>query len=445
MDLQHRAIVMHSINRTVKMLDLLPARPDIVSTYEAFQIMDNAAIAHLAIEKALKNLILASGGENKKEHGLLSRFNALKRVNKPVADFLSEAYYDALSLYGYNPNSPRMKHMRSLDLYFSRTGGEKDFQAMRYWTLDQSTNTELLSLICLPMHREILYALHEAHRSEGIPRKKATDRVEDAIQYALSLSIQALPSEQFNDYIRWWLNERPTRRGALEHAVQSNFAIKDEPFNQALRDVYLRLAQNDDPAVVITMQHLQVLPPQPRVSGQEASVEWLGNQPEKSFGMVQSPAGTPIGEIAKRDDSLWNIFPLHEGMEIRARGIAKSHTDAARHLSQAMSREVLVIANGTQQVKRLVGTRDLPHDAYGARISEDDDGRGHPTLHFDFWEDNHGLAVGQHITIEGLHPHQGVGHIVKGTVTQVDNQKVSVEGRISAVAETELTHRRKEE
>ena len=445
MDLKHRSIVMHSINRTVKMLDLIPARPDMVAAYEAFQIMDNAAIAHLAIEKALKNLILASGGENKKEHGLLSRYNALKRVNKPVADFLSEAYYDAMSLYGYNPNSARMKHMRSLDLYFSRTGGEKDFQAMRYWTLDQSTNTELLSLICLPMHREILCALHEAHRSEGIRRKKATDRVEDAIQYALSLSVQALPSEQCNDYIKWWLNDHPTRRGALEHAVQSNFAIKDEPFNQALRNVYYQLAQGDDPAVVITMQHLQVLPPQPRVSGQEASVEWLGNQHEKSFGMVQSPVGTPIGEVAKRDDSLWNIFPLHEGMEVRARGIAKSHTDAERHLSQAMSREVLVIANGTQQVKRLVGTCDIPHDAYGARISEDDDGRGRPTLHFDFWEDNHGLAVGQHITIEGMHPYQGVGHIVEGTVTQVDNQKVSVEGWIAAVAETELTHRWKEE
>ena len=186
------------------------------------------------------------------------------------------------------------------------------------------------------------------------------------------------------------------------------------------------------------MQHfaysLNVLPPQPRDLGQATHVEWLGPSTEHRSGLVSSPAGTLLGEIARRAEGRWEITP-YRGSALRVSAIALSQTDARCYLANHLTQEVIVAVNGSEARQlRLVGEGDLPFLLNASQHMDESSGNSFSTFVLDFWDEAHGLEQGQHILAEsGPTPWQSVD-VVEGDVVDVDRQRVSIRGTQSVRA-----------
>ena len=57
-----RAIIRHSVQDVIRILENEPVKGDMVPAITAVQVMNRVSIAHLSIERALKFLITEAGG-----------------------------------------------------------------------------------------------------------------------------------------------------------------------------------------------------------------------------------------------------------------------------------------------------------------------------------------------------------------------------------------------
>ena len=78
---------------------------------------NRAPIAHLAMERGLKALIADVGGTTDPIHSLNKLYRDLRKYDRDSADFLAEAFEDAVSFFGYNVNVKGFGHFCSLDDY----------------------------------------------------------------------------------------------------------------------------------------------------------------------------------------------------------------------------------------------------------------------------------------------------------------------------------------
>ena len=124
------------------------------------QLTNRMPTAHLAIERGLKALIADVGGTTEPIHSLNKLYRDLWKYDKDSADFLAEAFGDAVGFFGYDVNAKGFGHFRSLGDYLSKVGTEKAFDALRYWAIGEPPKGENpIPYISPPIHRELLRAV----------------------------------------------------------------------------------------------------------------------------------------------------------------------------------------------------------------------------------------------------------------------------------------------
>ena len=426
-----RAIVRHSIEDVIHILEHEPVKGDLVPQITAVQVMNRVSIAHLSIERALKFLITKAGGPLVETHDLRRRYKELL-LHAPVrARYLEGVFEAAVRHYRYNPNTAYMTHLQTLERYLEVAGSDKAFQGVRYWELTQSLDEILLRQIYLSIHIELLHGLREILLVSDIPRNTVANRVERAVEDAMWSTAdmaygQGTPEEQsVHSYIAWRQGFN-TWSDALADAVQKGFNIGDDFMANVAGNAYGALLKATDPAVRYFANTLDVLPRQPR--DVIPCVDWLGPEKER-YGSVSTPAGTGLGFIERGLDGLWYVTPL------RGRLVAvktRRQTDARCYLAILLSRLAQVTVEGEGRSLRIVGEE---HSFYGKNYSEinrrlegtgDDNVWTHKVV---FWNRDHSIEVNAKVRVEVRSGNtKGVVDIVEGTVTEVAEHEVYLSG-----------------
>ena len=436
-------IIQESIKDVIAILDSAPMRLDLVPEANAVQLTNRAPIAHLAIERGLKALISEAGGTGDHTHGLHKLFQDLMQCDEKSAEYLAEAFQDAVKFYGYNVNIKGFKQFRSLDDYLSKVGNEKAFELFRYWAIGESSNGESpILFISLPIHRELLQALWCIF----LPtlRQTVSGRVEDAVaramfngrrlQYRVDDTGKA---ESVKWYRNWLFREHTTCCNPLEEAVERDFAIKDDDdfVAQILRDAFNDLQQSNDPAVRYYMGTLRYLAKGSQLRNPDAIpvVDWL--RPDQTKASVSTPAGTNLGFIEKNPDGGWAIIPTEEGA-VAVSDIAKSVADAKNYLVNRLTEQVTVTINGESRQLRVTSTEGFAPFPTSMRTIETGDSENPnpstPTYGLEFWNSEHGLRRGDEISVSLLSQRaNGFGYAIKGIVLTVSEEKVSIAGMLT--------------
>ena len=220
--------------------------------------------------------------------------------SKDSADFLAEAFEDAVRFFGYNVNVKGFEHFSSLDNYLSKVGTKNAFDALRYWAIGESPKGgNPIPSISPLIHRELLYAL----RCLFIPSRRETvsGRVERIVADAMFIGRQisygsddAGKEQSVRWYMDWLFKEHTTCCSALEESVTQRFGVKDDQFVvQTLRDAYEDLRQSKDPAVQYYIRTLTYLPEGSQRLNPDAvpEIEWRNH--DKTRGRVLTPTTAP--------------------------------------------------------------------------------------------------------------------------------------------------------
>ena len=437
MNTMERYVIQESVTDAIAILDSAPIRPDLVPQTNAVRLTNRAPIAHLAIEKGLKALIDDLGGTYEQTHSLNDLCSALSKCDQQSADYLADAFDDAVKFFRYNANAKGFRQFRTLDDYLSKVGSKNAFDALRYWAIGEPPKGESpIPYLSLPIHREILCALWCLF----LPNRRETvsDRVERKVAHAMfsgkriAYGADDIHKERSIRWFKNWLfEEQPTCRSALEEAVRRNFAVKDDQFViQTLRDAYEDLRQSKDPAVLYYIHKLSDLPKgsQSRDPDAVPEVEWFNDM--KTAGMVVTPAGTHLGFIERYADGGWGITPSEDGL-VQVTDIAGSMTDAKHYLVNRLTRRVTVAVNGELKPLRIVGDEDFfpPPLWTPYMVSPAGTAPRLPKYDLEFWDAQHGLCKGDEISVE-LQSEAGPGFasVLEGTVTTVAGPKVSIAG-----------------
>ncbi len=431
---RQRAIIGHSIRDVIRILENEPVSGDFIPEITVVQVMNRVSIAHLSIERAIKFLIDRSGGPLAKTHDLGSQFQELVLHDPVSAQFLRETFEAAVRHYRYNPNTAKMKHLKTLQGYLEAVGSDNAFQDIRYWELNQSMDDLLLRQMFLSIHMELLHGLGEILRAiDRRPMGTVANRVERAVQHAMwPTAVMAYgpgtaKEESIHSYIEW-------RRGfntscdALAEAVQKGFDIGDDFMADLTCNAYKALLETADQAVRYFASTLDVLSSQPR--DVIPCVKWLGPEKEQR-GIVETPGGTPLGFIDRGPDGLWYITPLQGGL-VAVSAKARSQTDARCYLATLLTSPSMVTVDGEGRSLRIVREGRIfykeNYDETDRRFRGEDNGDVW-THKIAFWDRNHGIDVNANVRVEvRCEELTGMVDIVEGRVTEVAEHELYLSG-----------------
>ena len=354
--------------------------------------------------------------------GLASRSGEVKRRCRTVLQSRAEAL-----LPDSQPNSPPQANAHpTLALGLETTGSDQAFQDVRYWELNQSLKEILLRKIFLNIHLELLHGLSEILISHRRPMETVDDRVERAIKDAIlqfgdrwyeSESIREYPVGSYNH----WLTRHRNFKDALLEAVKEGFEIGDAIACKSMRTAYEQLLESKDPAVRYFANSLEVLPKQPREAIPE--VEWL-DQDEHRKGRVRTPGGADLGVVEKYVDGIWYVTRF-EGGPPKPPAKAMTQTDAMCYLAATMTRPAQVTADGVERNLRIVEGFHSDFRQAHVKVNPRDPAMNKVT----FWDNNHGLEVGQQVLIEsGRTDSEFFRDKIEGEVVAVMGSEVSILG-----------------
>ena len=428
-----RAVIRHSVNDVIGVLENQPVRPDLNVGLTVAQVMNRVSIAHLSIERAMKFVITEAGGDLIKDHDLPSRLKELRQHEPGSAKFLEEAFEAAVRHYRYNANATHMKHLKSLETYLEATGSDKHFQDIRYWELTQSTGEIIVRQIYLTLHMELLHAMTEILLAPGRPKDIVSTRVERAVRDAmfssreLSYSPGSDKQRSVEAYTEW-LKGFNGFGEALTTAFKEGVGTGDAFMLETRGKAYQELSESKDPAVRYFAETLAVLPKQQRDA--IPCVEWLG--PELLWsGMVSTPGGDGLGFIDRRSDGTWAITPSRNGL-VSVSAIAESQTDARCYLADLFTRAARVTVGDDERQLRIMGEEHNLFKRDPEQVMqwfEDRAGAEEPIFQVTFWDNTHGITSNDVVRVEiQSRTSQGVADILEGKVTEVNDHEVFVQG-----------------
>ena len=428
-----------SIRDVIRILDSAPIRIDMIQDTNLAQLTNRAPIAHLAIERGLKALISQASGSAECTHSLHKLYLDLGKCDRESADYLSVAFDDAIKFFRYNTNRTGFYQFRSLNNYFSKVGGEKAFDELRYWAIGQSSGADSpIPYISLPIHRELLCVLESCFLSST--RITVTERVEIEVDDAMTRPSRlycGVVDTHWESSVNWyrsWLEKQANYRSALEKVVRQGFKIKedDEVIAQILRGAYSELRESEDPAVQYYVGTLNYLArgSQPRSPDALPDVEWLAQDETRC--KVSTPAGRTLGYLTKQADSAWAISPLVSG-PFGVSAVAWALSDAKNYLANRLTKQVTVTLRDETKQLRIVNEKEFFPSRAGTWVSEGakaEDLEG-SIYELEFWDAEHGLCLEDTAGVKlQMQKHPGTVAVLEGTVTKVENQKVWIRGRV---------------
>ena len=441
-----RAIIRHSVEDVIRILENEPVTNDMVSEVTAVQLMNRMAIAHLSIERAIKFLIAEAGGPRDDTHNLNARYEDLRKHDHEVADSLEEVFQAAVRHYRYNSNVADMNHLKSLKRYLELAASNDAFQGIRYWELTQSLDEMPLRRIYLLLHIELLHGLSDILLSSDRPVWTVVNRVEQAVENAMwdSHDLAYSPGSSREHSVRSYIEWRQgfsTWCDALASAFRDGFNIGDDFMANLTRNAYRTLRETRDLAVRYFASTLDVLPRQSRDA--VPCVEWLGPEDYRS-GSVHTPSGAPLGFIDRGPDGLWHITPLREGLVMSVSAKGKSQTDARCYLAALLTRPARIIVEGEDRLIRIVGEEfnffEQNYDVIN-RSFEGEDPEGSWTHKVTLWGLDHGIEADQRVRIEVRRGERAdVADTLVATVTEVEGHLVYLSGYESVEVIEDTAH-----
>ena len=431
MDVREEYKIRESINDVIRILDSAEIRPDLSPDTVIVQITNRAPIAHLAIERGLKALI-AQCKPYEDGHSLSRLYNDLRECDSDCADFLSEAFCDAVEFYGYNVKSKGFRQFQSLKDYFIKVGGEKAFELLRYWAIGESPSGENpIGLISPPIHRELLCALSCLFQQNG--RETVTARVECEVANKVTetrefseITNDNLRHVSFPRYRKWLDRNHGTYRYALKKAFRSDFEAEGENlfWSMNLRSAYDELRESEDPAVRYFVGTYSYLPKGTQIWDPYATprVRWLDDLRRRGF--VMTPACYGLGHIERYADGAWAITPSEPGL-VRVTAITEDLKDAKHYLVNRLTSKFPFIVNGKPKQLRIVGE---PRIAGNADWTSDIDIQEKATIKLRLWDNKHGLLPEDQVSFEFLPKRRTFKRHYEGSVTRVEDQRVTLVG-----------------
>ena len=434
-----RLVIRESVLDVITMLENEPVEGDLFIHLTAVRTFNRISLAHLSIERVIKYLITAAGAKYKKKHDLKNRYEELIQCDPDSADFLNQAFQAAVKHYNYNPDKKRMAHLTSLPRYLQTTASDAIFKNIRYWELDQDTDSPILQTIILWIHMELLHALSEILLEAQRPRETVKHRLDRAVQEAM------LPSNQltYSPGFQWespahryldWLNSHESPTHALKHAAESQFEVGDDYSSAIVKTAHQSLLRASDPAVKYLANFLSVLPKQQ--TDILAELHWLESG-DTSRARVTSPSGTCLGYIYRNWDGRWYIVPMRSG-PLGPSAKAANKTDAIAYLSTLLSKPALATVNGEERHLRVI---QQSYTAFPGRQNRTTPGHDGDTdldsrIHeVTFWQADHSVRPGDDMSIDVLenenHDSPQTRHVLRGKVLKVTGSNVFVSGRSS--------------
>ena len=412
--------------------------------FRSMQLANRAMIAHLAIERGLKDGLEKAGlsyPRNAREgHDLPHLYGLTKQIRSGKwAAVLADAFHDAVAFYEYDLEL--VPHVATLEKYLEATGTSQDFMQMRYWLEDSLTiddTTELTPYVLLHLHKEILEALWPlfAYDQKRLVSKRVERVVAEAVVHVLRYA-EGAAEDQASKELDKWLSTKPSYRAALRDAVQQGYVVSGagelgrEKLKQAFES--LRAQSNTpfsrspsaDPAVAFYIGTCGDLPAgyQPRYRDAEVAVRWPHDS--QISAEVLSPAGEPLGQIQKNINSRWFSSPY-----IKLGIFSKVFEDAKHWLVDQQCEPVVVTPEGQAARELYVYSADHSFASIKGTFSGWPPDADEPEeFEVNFWDLNHNLLSGQRVTITSkLGEESPYGMRLEGVISKVEDHKVWIAG-----------------
>ena len=413
-------IIGRYIHATITSVENPPFQGDLVPQFEAMEMARRAMNCHLAIEVGLKALIDRAGGVAEHKHGLLSQLQRLDSTttvtgDSQEADFLKAAFDQAVDYYNFNPNAHRW--FRSLDDYFSETGGENAYEQYRYWILSQSSYPPELQKFSLPIHIEIMHAVQELLAGR---KRHVYDRVENTVKHNVreAYNTMALPFQHQGGYgpIRELVQRHQSYRLAFAEVAAAGFGTDDEFTNLVFARADQTLKGYTDTAIRHLTATSFIQPSPPREIPKPPFSERHGG----SVAEVHSPGGTLLGWVERRQGGLWAVEFSLGAQHTREPFLVKQRIDGLRSIVQRSTVEALCGLRGEQLVE---------HRVLGPINQQFGSGSDDSHYRLETWDGNHGWQVGDEIVARiplGERPDQ----VLQGMIVDADSHSVVVRGQL---------------
>ena len=413
-------IIAMYINATIESVENPPFQGDLVPQFEAMEMARRAMNCHLAIEVGLKALIERAGGIAEHKHGLLSQLQRLDSTTNASgdsrdADFLRAAFDQAVDYYNFNPNAHRW--FRSLDDYFSETGGENAYEQYRYWILSRSSYPPVLQKFSLPIHIEIMHAVQELLAGR---KRHVYDRVENTVKHNVREAYNTVaPLFQHQGRygpIRELVKRHRSYRLAFAEIAATDFHTDDEFTDLVFARADQILKGYTDTAIRHLTATSLIQPSPPRGIPTPPFTELHGGAAAE----VHSPGGTLLGLVERRQGGLWAVEFWHGARPTREPFLVKQRIDGLRSLVQHSTVEALCGLHEEQLVeRRVIASIDEPID------EGSDDG----PYRLETWDGNHGWQGGDEI-VARIPLGDRTDQVLQGMVVDADSHSVVVRGQL---------------
>ena len=420
------------------------------------QVGDFVEQTHVAIDKGLKWAIAKAGGHPRQTHSLQALVQDLSALDdgQIFLDYLRECFIAARKFYRIDISRPEFRHIKTFDSYINRVGGKKVYDEARYSTLNAvsegdfssgSFSPEALRYVFPQAHIEILRALERlelyASRQENHSDKdNVIARVEREVFNQIIDSLNdysAIEGGEILEVFEAWNEDIDCYVDDLETAVRNNF--NEDSYGHmgdVLRIAYTKLLSSKDPAVKYRMDTFRYLEKDSQVPLESIDLEQCLIQVNKSedFMEVCSPSGEHIGFVNRHFDSSWSADAT---VTAKLRFVAWERNDAAWLLLRLGVWPCDFVVNGVARQHLLIVRGHGVIDFRASSGTEPDDHIAKQCYELRFWDNTHGLKVGDRIAVNAVESaewqeYQGwrrkypIGEIFYGDVSEVNGHEVKI-------------------
>ena len=369
-----------------------------------------------------------------------------------ILDYLREAFIAARKFYCIDISRPEFRHIKTLDSYVNKVGGKEVYHEARYGTLNSITkgdsssgslSREALRYVFPQAHIEILRALERlelyASRQENhsdkdnviarVEREVVHQIIDSVNQYSAAMGGEIIePFKKWNESVDCYVN-------ALEISVRNRFT--EDSFGEmrnVLSNAYEKLLRSEDSAVKYRMDTFRYLAEDSQEPIETINLQQCLCQVNKSndFFEVSSPSGEQIGFLGRHFDGSWSGDAIAGGQFD-----AWERNDAAWFMLRLGVWPCDFVINGVARQHLLIGHGHGVIDFNTSWGTEEDDYIAKQHYDLKFWDNAHGLKVGDRIAVNAVESAEWqefrgrsrdffVGNIILGNVSEVNEHKVKL-------------------
>lgn len=431
---QNDYLLFEYIRRVRVRIENEPVGNDVIAAYNHMVLGDLVTQAHLPIEKGLKWAILKSGGKLKKRevhslHSLIQRLENTGGKGQCILKSIRGAFQSVKRFYKIDHGLQGFSHLKTLDAYFDKVGDV--YNSARYVEIESQVDPKLLQ-VWTDMHIEIMRALEEVVIGSWSKNSRTNENVELRVE---RLFDEAVSQSLREYYIRNggvdlssfqnWTTGFDSMVALIGEAVRKNFAFSDdEQFNVILMIAYSNLQNSDDPAVRYRLNTLSYLPKDSvkPLEDVDLSKVLIAVNDRDDYFKINAPSGKGLGFVQRKLDRSWEIN-MYTNTKFAN---AWRRDDAIWFLIRNRVWPTQFVVNGESQQHLLVEATPTRGVISGLRVFAQME-----TCEISFWDQKHGLEVGDSVAFRVIEPIErgntiAYPQIIVGKVTASEGHEVTL-------------------